>query len=212
MFDVIRNKMQRSEALAATATRASEDWTTAYCGWAGVALPRAFVLGQSDCAVVSISRITAFPTGWDFQVVIVTTDPRAADTAMNQPDHPLPVGARDQVFRLGLEFGDHTVAVDRMSHYVRATDDAVLGAVMQLYGGAASSDTSWSAGTYWVSPLPPPGPLSFVCEWGSQGIPLTHHSFSASELLDAARAAIPIASPLNMIPRQGGGLRTPTGT
>jgi hypothetical protein len=42
---------------------------------------------------------------------------------------------------------------------------------------------------YWAWPLPPPGPLSFVCEWPSHGVPQTGHDVDAEEILAASRQA-----------------------
>jgi hypothetical protein len=38
----------------------------------------------------------------------------------------------------------------------------------------------------WVWPLPPSGPVGFVCEWPAAGIPLGRHEIDAQVLLDAA--------------------------
>jgi hypothetical protein len=39
---------------------------------------------------------------------------------------------------------------------------------------------------FWAWPLPPPGPLAFVCEWPAHGISLTRHEIDAGVLLHAA--------------------------
>jgi hypothetical protein len=45
----------------------------------------------------------------------------------------------------------------------------------------------WS---YWVRPLPPAGPVSFVCEWTGAGIPETRASLDAQLIVDAARNSV----------------------
>jgi hypothetical protein len=42
---------------------------------------------------------------------------------------------------------------------------------------------------YWVSPLPPSGPVAIVCEWPAAGIPLVRHEVNARLMLDAADRA-----------------------
>lgn len=42
---------------------------------------------------------------------------------------------------------------------------------------------------FWVWPLPPPGPLGFVCEWPAAGIPLTRVDVDAQLVTDAAARA-----------------------
>jgi hypothetical protein len=41
----------------------------------------------------------------------------------------------------------------------------------------------------WVWPLPPAGPLTFVCEWPAAGIEFTRTEVDAQPLLDAATQA-----------------------
>ena len=43
---------------------------------------------------------------------------------------------------------------------------------------------------YWVSPLPPPGPLAFASEWPAFGIPESRAEVDARLLLDAAGDSI----------------------
>jgi hypothetical protein len=42
-----------------------------------------------------------------------------------------------------------------------------------------------------VQPLPPPGPLAFVCAWPARGIPETRVEIDAGLILAAAAAAVP---------------------
>lgn len=50
-------------------------------------------------------------------------------------------------------------------------------------GGTAGS---WN---YWLWPLPPPGPLTFVCAWPSQGLLPTKAEIDAAPLREAASRA-----------------------
>ena len=43
---------------------------------------------------------------------------------------------------------------------------------------------------YWVWPLPPPGPVAFVCEWPAFGIPESRAELDARLILDAAARAV----------------------
>ncbi len=43
---------------------------------------------------------------------------------------------------------------------------------------------------YWVWPLPPPGPVTFVCEWPAYGIPENHVVVEGALFLAAAGRAI----------------------
>lgn len=45
---------------------------------------------------------------------------------------------------------------------------------------------------YWVWPLPPPGPLAFVCEWPAYGIGLSRVEVEAERVRAAAADALAI--------------------
>jgi hypothetical protein len=45
---------------------------------------------------------------------------------------------------------------------------------------------------YWVWPLPPPGPVEFVCEWPLHGIAESRGALDAQLIVDAAARAIPL--------------------
>jgi hypothetical protein len=55
-------------------------------------------------------------------------------------------------------------------------------------GGGGGGGASWHQ-TNWVWPLPPPGPLAFVCEWPAAGIALTRTEIDAQLVLEAAERA-----------------------
>jgi hypothetical protein len=57
---------------------------------------------------------------------------------------------------------------------------------MFLGGGSPRSSLS----RWWVWPLPPAGPLEFVCEWPLLGIPESRAGLDAQSILDAAGQSI----------------------
>jgi hypothetical protein len=44
--------------------------------------------------------------------------------------------------------------------------------------------------TYWVFPLPPPGPLAIVCEWPAYGIEESRIEIDAALIIDASARAV----------------------
>jgi hypothetical protein len=54
-------------------------------------------------------------------------------------------------------------------------------------GGPRSFFSRW-----WAWPLPPAGPMEFVCEWPTYGIAETRAGLDAQLILDAARRSIPL--------------------
>ena len=69
---------------------------------------------------------------------------------------------------------------------------------MQLADGPALVllDTRASAlvwdGSYWLHPLPPPGPLVLGCRWADRGIPETLVEIDPAPLLAAAATSTPV--------------------
>jgi hypothetical protein len=46
--------------------------------------------------------------------------------------------------------------------------------------------------SYWVWPLPPPGPVTFVCEWPAHGIGESRADVDARLIREAAVRAVPL--------------------
>jgi hypothetical protein len=65
--------------------------------------------------------------------------------------------------------------------------DPLTGPVLHS-GGGGGGGGGWHQDE-WVWPLPPPGPVSFVCEWPAAGISLTRSEIDAQTILDAAARA-----------------------
>jgi hypothetical protein len=91
----------------------------------------------------------------------------------------------DEHFRFGIEFGD-----GRRATNVGPPMDLVAAGTIGLnpFGGRAKASMAHS--TYWAWPLPPPGPLTFVCEWPKYGIHLTRHEIDSEHLRAAASEAV----------------------
>jgi hypothetical protein len=57
--------------------------------------------------------------------------------------------------------------------------------------GSGSSLDSWGWDMdYRIRPLPPPGPLAFVCVWPERGIPPSRVEVDGAAVLGAAEAAV----------------------
>jgi hypothetical protein len=56
-------------------------------------------------------------------------------------------------------------------------------------GGGGGGGQIWDM-EQWVWPLPPPGPLAFVCEWPARGIVESRTEIDARSILQAAERAV----------------------
>lgn len=93
----------------------------------------------------------------------------------------------DEALRFGVEFAGGAKATVFESHRFFAAEVRPEGPVLIQRGGTGGMRT-WELGL-WVWPLPPPGPLAFVCEWPSEGIGLTRTEIEADDVLAAAERA-----------------------
>ena len=154
----------------------------------GIVVPLNMVLVQSDRAAVTLGSITAYPDGFEFDYLIRSTAEELGRSLAEHLHHrragpDLP----DDLFRFGLEFADGT-RVTSIESRLPFSGEPGAGPAMVPRGGGGSFER-W-LGNWWVTPLPPPGPLAFVCEWPAAGIALTRVEIDASAVLDAAVHAV----------------------
>jgi hypothetical protein len=156
------------------------------------------VLGRSQSATVSIGYIDAYPDGFELEIIARTSvayhDLRREGDA-HGPDvfgrrWPMAGERRDelppQLLRVGVEFSDGRTATNISGH-----DRPVNGPVIWPLsggGGGSGGESRFHQG-YWISPLPPLGALTVVCEWPAIGIPLVRQELDAQLILSAADRA-----------------------
>jgi hypothetical protein len=91
--------------------------------------------------------------------------------------------------RLGVQFsnGRKATSIDHRA-WTHGSEDAPDNPVLVPHGGGGGGRRSWER-ALWLWPLPPPGPLAFVCEWPSEGIDLARVETDSAVVLDAAKQA-----------------------
>ena len=156
------------------------------------------VLARNGQAVVSVGHLEVYPVGLAIPVRLLTVSDDVADMSARG----VPRGRRDMrtrgeakedgvggEFHFGLEYSDGRKAVgDRgwAPREERQPDQPVL-----LDAGGVSGPLR-SDRRFWVWPLPPAGPLSFLCEWSVAGLALSRAAIDAQLVLDAAARALTI--------------------
>ena len=86
--------------------------------------------------------------------------------------------------QISLQFSDSRKAVSSRAH----ADSEPAGPILQRRGGGGTSHSQLLR--WWAWPLPPTGPLEFVCQWPVYGISETRVGLDAQLILDAARRSI----------------------
>ncbi len=162
------------------------------------AVVRDLLLARSNRAAVSVDYLDAYPEGFELEIRASTSvayDELAREGDGSGPDpfgrHWPMVGERrdvlpPQLLRVGVQFADGRTATSIGGH-----DRPVGGPVMDALrgGGRGGGGESRFHQGYWISPLPPPGPVAVVCEWPAVEIPVVRQEIDARLILDAAEKA-----------------------
>ena len=161
-------------------------------GVIGAVAPMSFVLARTADVAVAVWGVTAFDAGFELVVASLTRRRHMDLHRGNQfellrrasADGVLP----DELLRIGITFADGTKVTNVAGDPFAGGVDAPPARVLMPGGGSGS--TRRSTQTYWCWPLPPAGPLTFVCEWPEHGIPLTEHTVDAAPILEASTRAL----------------------
>lgn len=151
----------------------------------GAPVAQALVVARSEKAVVGVSGLMAHPNGFELSLTYMLRhrDPTsrwAHPTRLREQPSP------NDFLRFGLLYSDGTMMTNFDDGWYDEADPPQ--ALMQPTGGSGT-DQRWDD-RYWVWPLPPPGPLTFVCEWPACGIAETRASIDATLIREAAAGAI----------------------
>ena len=159
------------------------------------AVPLELLLVRTSRAAVAVTKIGAYPEGFDFEVLVLVNDGED-ELDPNVIGHPYRPGRghRDEqreMLRFGIEFADGSRATNlpggRLPGRLPDHDAPPRGPVMQQRGGGGGGG-EWRQG-FWVWPLPPAGPLAFACQWPAAGIEFTRVEVEAQLIIAAAARA-----------------------
>jgi hypothetical protein len=142
-------------------------------------------------AAVYVGRCSAYPTGFELEVrVLLSADAEDLDPSLNGPYHrPGYRGSNyEEMLKFGVEFSDGRKATNVG---VRGTGASEPEQPVLWGMGGGGGGGRWRQ-DFWVWPLPPAGPIAFVCEWPAAGIALCRAETDAQQLLDAATRAVAV--------------------
>ena len=145
-------------------------------------VPLDVVLARTDEAFVALGGIRAYDEGFALEVRTLVRDGDEHD-----PFH-FGAGARrdPDVLRLGIQFADGRRAVAN-ADLLRPSE--VGGDVVFSGQGGGGGGAAWQR-EFWIWPLPPPGPVTFVCAWPRFGIEESRTEVDGGLIADAARRAL----------------------
>ena len=152
-----------------------------------VTFPLALTLVRTGAVAVVAHAGLAYPNGFSFRLQLLRRT--AVEGHGGDPFHQWHLGARTgeippEAFRFGVQLADGGKATVFDGHRRFAQQDRPEGPVLMQRGGGGGM-RSWDF-AFWVWPLPPAGPLAFVCEWPSEGVELTRHEIDTAPIREAA--------------------------
>jgi hypothetical protein len=168
-------------------------WFSAPEGMLPGVVPLELVLAKTDNAAVCLTRIGAYPTGFEIQLLTMVAEEDSDLDPMLFGPHRMHRRGRqsreipDGTLRFGVQFADGSKATNAGHHFPEKDEGAPQEPVMTP-GGGGGGGGSWRQ-DMWVWPLPPPGALVFAAEWTDAGIPLTLREIDSKLLLEAADRA-----------------------
>lgn len=161
----------------------SPPWTGPPHGVLPGVAPLELVMAANARAAVYVGRCSVYATGFELEVrVLVGPEAGELDPSLNGVYHRGRGNNYDEMLRFGVQFADGRKATNVGGRGYAG--DEPDGPVLWGMGGGGGGGR-WRQ-DFWVWPLPPAGPLTFVCEWPAAEIPLTRTEVDAQLLLDAS--------------------------
>ncbi|MEU4689239.1 hypothetical protein [Actinoplanes sp. NPDC023714] len=150
-----------------------------------------FLLARGEGAAVGLGGIVGYPEGFTFAVTAVLREEDRHGRLYHEAFHhdlggagPVPPG----FLRVGVLFADGKAVSNVGGHPDLPWDAEPPGPLlMSDRGGGGGRRYGMS---YWVWPLPPEGPVTFVCEWPARGIGESRVEIDAALIREAAGRAI----------------------
>jgi hypothetical protein len=152
-------------------------------------VPAELMLVRTEQAAVAIGGIHAYPNGFEFTV----------HARLRREDEPAPragslfdrrghgMRTADEGLRLGIMFADGRRAATPGGH--PRFDDTDPGRLVLFENGGGGSSRTWD-GHFWVHPLPPEGPVTFVVSWAEHGVTEARAELDGAAISAAAGRAV----------------------
>jgi hypothetical protein len=145
-------------------------------------VPVELLLARTDTHAVLVDGLLVYPTGFDFDVAV-----RLRPGRPRQHHHHDDFW--DDGFRLELRFADGRTASNDPRRWPRTVEtEEPDPPLLSQSGGGSGNRAGWQF-HHWVWGLPPPGPLTFACQWPAQQLPPSQAEMDAGLVLEAAERA-----------------------
>jgi hypothetical protein len=139
-------------------------------------VPVALLVARTDTHAVLVDGLLVYPTGFDFDLAVRRRPGR--------PHHHRPHPREWHELRLEVRFADGRSADNDSRRWPHPSGDQPPDPPL-LYQSTIGPD----GGHVWLWGLPPPGPLTFACQWATEQIPPSQAELDAGLVLAAAERA-----------------------
>ena len=150
------------------------------------------MLIRTEQVAVAIGSIRAYPAGFEFALHTRLRHPDETGHGGPDPLEPcVPWRGRQvpgDVLRLGLMYADGRRTATHAARSL-AEDDTDPGRLVMLECGSRGSPRRWD-GDFWVHPLPPAGPVTFVGSWPKYGVAEIRVELDGAAIREAAGRAV----------------------
>lgn len=149
----------------------------------GIVPINTLLVDRSERTAIAITGIWAYTRGFEF---FVTRIIRPGTPGWDEDPVPDAPGDRFAApsFQISLQLADGRKVIGGRPY----GDSEPAGPILRLRGGGGSSH--YQSHRWWAWPLPPSGPLEFICPGPTPEISETRVSIDAEQILDAARRSI----------------------
>jgi hypothetical protein len=159
-------------------------WEPPEAEFPGIVPIDTLLLGRTDRVAVAVTGLSAFSAGIEI-FVTARIRPGAGHLAELRPGGPRDLAGVRGSFRFGLQFSDGGKAAGSPGGGPPDHDSEPAGPVLYPFAGGGGPRSFVSR--WWTWPLPPAGPLEFVCEWPAFGMTESRVGIDAQLILDAAQ-------------------------
>ena len=146
-------------------------------------VPVELLVARTDTHAVLVTDLHAYPTGLEFTLT-GRSRPDLPDPRRHDPDRPPHLRFAYRNAWLELHFADGRTADNDPRRWPRPSGDQPPDPPL-LYQSTVGED----GGHVWLWGLPPPGPLTFACQWPAEQIPPSQALLDARLVLAAAARA-----------------------
>ena len=134
------------------------------------------LLARTEKVALAVTGLAAFQSGFEFWINIRFHGVGRPTLAKENPP--------ERALRFGLEFADGRKAATYSTLPEAAQQAEPTGIVLRAISFGVWCQSQYMH--YWVWPLPPEGPVTFVCEWPAYGVGETAAHTDASLVRQAA--------------------------